>query len=247
MPCLGKSPNEGLTWHFEQMPRPPQTESRSTPSARAAASTVVPAGKRPRWPDGVKITRGSRGYPFGRKGNAGAERSQAGACTPGAREAPPDTGSSAKGDRRGVSATAEGVRRERRALGDRHARPAGRSAAEKPPRMSKRPGSTTQSAASVVPEGKGTVVEHQRHVARFAGLERDLFERLELLGRARHRGLVADIELHHLAPARSPVLVTVAVTLTACSSDRRGEGREREAGVAEAEAEREHRRDAGRS
>ena len=60
MPCLGKSPKAGETWHFEQMPRPPQTESRSTPSWRATASTVVPAGTRPRLPDGVKMTMGSR-------------------------------------------------------------------------------------------------------------------------------------------------------------------------------------------
>ena len=26
MPCLGKSPKAGVTWHLEQMPRPPQTE-----------------------------------------------------------------------------------------------------------------------------------------------------------------------------------------------------------------------------
>ena len=25
MPCLGKSPKAGATWHLEQMPRPPQT------------------------------------------------------------------------------------------------------------------------------------------------------------------------------------------------------------------------------
>src|SRR5690606_34775222 len=43
------------------MPRPPQTESRSTPSWRAAVSTGVPAGKRPRLPEGVKITSGSVG------------------------------------------------------------------------------------------------------------------------------------------------------------------------------------------
>src|SRR5690606_6904386 len=41
------------------MPRPPQTESRSTPSWRAAVSTGVPTAKRPRLPEGVKITSAS--------------------------------------------------------------------------------------------------------------------------------------------------------------------------------------------
>src|SRR5271170_2968128 len=41
------------------MPRPPQTESRSTPSRRAASRMLVPSGKRSRLPDGVKTTRGS--------------------------------------------------------------------------------------------------------------------------------------------------------------------------------------------
>src|SRR5216683_6428057 len=36
------------------MPRPPQTESTSTPSARAACRTGVPSGNRPRKPEGVK-------------------------------------------------------------------------------------------------------------------------------------------------------------------------------------------------
>src|ERR1700728_1484024 len=39
------------------MPRPPQTESRSTPSSRAAASRLVPSANSPRLPDGVKTTR----------------------------------------------------------------------------------------------------------------------------------------------------------------------------------------------
>ena len=41
------------------MPRPPHTESMSTPSVRPASSTVVPAGNAPRRPEGVKITSGS--------------------------------------------------------------------------------------------------------------------------------------------------------------------------------------------
>src|SRR5208282_185181 len=45
------------TWQRPQMPRPPQTESRSTPSARAAASRLVPSANSPRFPDGVKTTR----------------------------------------------------------------------------------------------------------------------------------------------------------------------------------------------
>src|SRR3984885_7746146 len=39
------------------MPRPPQTESRSTPSSRAAASRLAPSANSPRLPDGVKTTR----------------------------------------------------------------------------------------------------------------------------------------------------------------------------------------------
>ena len=41
------------------MPRPPQTESTSTPSVRAADRSGVPTGKRPRLPEGVKTTSGS--------------------------------------------------------------------------------------------------------------------------------------------------------------------------------------------
>src|SRR5262245_27985225 len=47
------------TWQRPQMPRPPQTESTSTPSVRAAESSGVPAGKRPRLPEGMKTTSGS--------------------------------------------------------------------------------------------------------------------------------------------------------------------------------------------
>ena len=59
IPCFGNSPIAGLTWQRPQMPRPPQTESMSTPSERAASRTVVPVGNRPRRPDGVKITSAS--------------------------------------------------------------------------------------------------------------------------------------------------------------------------------------------
>src|SRR4051794_32014070 len=54
MPSLENLPSPISIWHRPQMPRPPQTESRSTPSLRAASSTVVPSGKRPRLPDGAK-------------------------------------------------------------------------------------------------------------------------------------------------------------------------------------------------
>ena len=55
IPCLGNDPTPWLTWQRPQIPRPPQTESMSTPSERAASRTVVPAANRPRRPDGVKI------------------------------------------------------------------------------------------------------------------------------------------------------------------------------------------------
>src|SRR5215208_4721031 len=59
MPCLANSPSPIVTWQRPQMARPPQTESMSTPSARAAVSTGVPSGNRPRLPDGVKTRRAS--------------------------------------------------------------------------------------------------------------------------------------------------------------------------------------------
>ena len=58
-PCLANSPTACVTWQRPQMPRPPQTESMSTPSERAACSTMVPTGNRPRRPEGVKTTNGS--------------------------------------------------------------------------------------------------------------------------------------------------------------------------------------------
>src|SRR5215218_750802 len=57
MPCFGKSPSATAIWQRPQIPRPPHTESRSAPSLRAASSTLVPSGKRPRLPEGVKTTR----------------------------------------------------------------------------------------------------------------------------------------------------------------------------------------------
>src|SRR4051794_26478286 len=54
MACLANAPNAGSTWQRPQMPRPPHTESRSTPSSRAASSTVVPVRTAPRRPDGTK-------------------------------------------------------------------------------------------------------------------------------------------------------------------------------------------------
>src|SRR6516165_10299688 len=57
MACLAKSPWATSTWQRPQMPRPPQTESRSTPSVRAAASRLVPSANSPRLPEGVKTTR----------------------------------------------------------------------------------------------------------------------------------------------------------------------------------------------
>src|SRR5262245_24239967 len=41
------------------MPRPPQTESISTPRLRAACRIGVPSGKRPRLPEGMKTTSAS--------------------------------------------------------------------------------------------------------------------------------------------------------------------------------------------
>ncbi len=58
-PCLGNSPSASTTWQRPQRPRPPHTESMSTPSERAACSSGVPSGKRPRRPDGVKTTSAS--------------------------------------------------------------------------------------------------------------------------------------------------------------------------------------------
>src|SRR3546814_6116437 len=47
------------TWQRPHRPRPPQTESMSTPRLRAAFRIGVPTGKRPRRPEGVKTTRAS--------------------------------------------------------------------------------------------------------------------------------------------------------------------------------------------
>src|SRR6266498_5064348 len=56
-------PSLTTIWQRPQIPRPPQTESRSTPSARAASSTLVPAANAPRLPEGVKTARTSARPP----------------------------------------------------------------------------------------------------------------------------------------------------------------------------------------
>ena len=57
--CLENSPLACTIWQRPQIPRPPQTESMSTPKFCAACNTEVPIGKYPRFPDGVKTTRAS--------------------------------------------------------------------------------------------------------------------------------------------------------------------------------------------
>src|SRR5438445_339620 len=47
-PCLGNSPSATSIWQRPHNPRPPHTESMSTPSARPACSSGVPSAKRPR-------------------------------------------------------------------------------------------------------------------------------------------------------------------------------------------------------
>src|SRR5262245_47188013 len=59
MPCFGKVPNEGSTWHRPQIRRPPQTESMSPTTERAASRNVVSSGNRARRAGGVKMTSGS--------------------------------------------------------------------------------------------------------------------------------------------------------------------------------------------
>src|ERR1051326_2119219 len=54
MPSLAKLPSLTSIWQRPQMPRPPHTESMSTPRLRAAVSTGVPQANRPRRPDGMK-------------------------------------------------------------------------------------------------------------------------------------------------------------------------------------------------
>ena len=56
----GTSPRRARPGSGRTGPRPPHTESRSTPSERAASRTVVPGSNRPRRPDGVKMTCGIR-------------------------------------------------------------------------------------------------------------------------------------------------------------------------------------------
>src|SRR6185436_5647232 len=55
---LANEPVDGSIWHRPQIPRPPHTESRSTPSWRAAVNTVVPVSTWPVKPEGVKTIRG---------------------------------------------------------------------------------------------------------------------------------------------------------------------------------------------
>ena len=59
IPCFANSPSATVIWHRPQIPRPPQTESISTPSFRAHWSRGVPIGNFPRFPEGVKITNAS--------------------------------------------------------------------------------------------------------------------------------------------------------------------------------------------
>src|SRR5215472_17051408 len=58
-PSLANSPSAISIWQRPQMPRPPQTESMSTPRLRAACSSGVPSGNRPRRPEGMKTTSAS--------------------------------------------------------------------------------------------------------------------------------------------------------------------------------------------
>ena len=59
-PCLANSPSATSTWQRPHRPRPPHTESMSTPRLRAACSSGVPTGKWPRLPEGMNTTSGSR-------------------------------------------------------------------------------------------------------------------------------------------------------------------------------------------
>src|SRR5688572_22778978 len=95
MPCFANSPSATRTWQRPQMARPPQTESMSTPSVRAAASSGVPTANRPRLPDGVKTTSGSGRLTKPRSGR----RNRSTAVT--AFAAPTRGRSRARGSRRG--------------------------------------------------------------------------------------------------------------------------------------------------
>src|SRR5262249_23026181 len=56
MPCLGKWPSSTMIWHLPQVCRPPQMDSSSTPSARAASSSLAPCAACPRRPSGMKAS-----------------------------------------------------------------------------------------------------------------------------------------------------------------------------------------------
>ena len=97
-PCLANSPTLWTTWHRPQIPRPPHTESRSTPSARAASRIEVPRGNRPRRPDGVKTMRASSGASPAARGvfshDGGGDRRSAGRAPLRCRGGPPAPGTS---------------------------------------------------------------------------------------------------------------------------------------------------------
>src|SRR5579871_3905259 len=81
-PSLANSPCETSTWQRPQMPRPPHTESMSTPRLRAAWSKGVPMTKRPRRPEGMNTTSAS-GLPVLAAGrSARASGRGAGSGTP---------------------------------------------------------------------------------------------------------------------------------------------------------------------
>src|SRR5882724_10601156 len=83
-PSLANSPSARSIWQRPQMPRPPQTESISTPRLRAACSRGVPMANRPRRPDGMKTTRASGLSAWtgaGRTGTAAGSGIRAGSGT----------------------------------------------------------------------------------------------------------------------------------------------------------------------
>jgi len=74
MACFANSPSTQMIWQRPQIPRPPQTESISTPRLRAASSTAVPRANVPRLPDGVNTSLASfvpNRTPFLRRNDGG--------------------------------------------------------------------------------------------------------------------------------------------------------------------------------